>query len=81
MVHCIYKKKQKNKKETQRLDIVQKVCNRAPAGGRRLRDGCCNRTSDEDCSDRERVVNTCTCTNKVKTLTLLAVVVAANNND
>lgn len=29
----------------------------------------------------ERVVNTCTCTNKVKTLTLLAVVVAANNND
>lgn len=35
------------------MDIVQKVCNRAPAGGRRLRDGCCNRTSDEDCSDRE----------------------------
>lgn len=29
----------------------------------------------------ERVVNTCTCTNKVKILTLLAVVVAANNND
>lgn len=28
----------------------------------------------------ERAVNTCTCTNKVKTLTLLAVVAAKKNN-